>query len=282
MITRVFSTTSSGESSAVSRGMRRSSSVGLRSKTLRRSSLTRAQLPLYDVMPNRDSSSGTCVCPSGRFTSSVTCTKNTSGAYSRVSNTMRYTPGSRSRASSRTRPSPSVLPVAITFASRCVSRRTRRPAAGLPVVVSSTCVESDPFAIGGVSYARYAHASHHRGQVHVQSATRRRESTEDMCRDARDTPVPKQARARALERRGDLGADGRPAPRHRFRESDEPSRARTGARLSGRHLGDGDPLPVRLDALREQGRAARGQSLRDRCRGEREPRGGRPAHALGG
>src|SRR5437762_1586170 len=45
------------------------------------------------------------------------------------------------------RPSASVFAVAMTFASRCVSRRTRTPAAGLPRVVSSTWVESDPFAI---------------------------------------------------------------------------------------------------------------------------------------
>src|SRR5881396_500717 len=106
------------------------------------------------------------------------------------------------------RPSASVFAVAMTFASRCVSSLTRTPAAGLPEVVSSTWVESDPFAIGGVSYARDDDASHHRRQVPVQGAARRAARAEDLRRHQETSSDQEQARARALERRVDLGADG--------------------------------------------------------------------------
>src|SRR6185503_3496691 len=155
--------------------------------------------------------------------------------YSRVSNTMRYTPGSRSRPSSRMRPSASVVAVPTTFASRCVSRRTRTPAAGAPFVVSSTCVETEAFAIGGVSYARDADASHQGGEVHLQSAARGRARAEDLRRDPQTAPDQEQARARALERRVHLGADGRGPARRRLREPHELSGTGTGSRVPGRH-----------------------------------------------
>src|SRR5512132_4450515 len=98
-----------------------------------------------------------------------------------------------SRASSRTRPSASVTPLATAMPSRWSSMRT--PAAGFPVVVSRTWVESEAFAIGGVSYARCAHASHHRGHLHVQSAARGRARAEDVRRDAEAAAAEEQARA---------------------------------------------------------------------------------------
>src|ERR1043166_1626770 len=191
------------------------------------------QLPRYEVMPYRESSRGTWVWPSPSSTSSVTCAKNASFAYSRVSNTMRYVPGSRSRPSSLMRPSASVFALAMTRPSRCVSSRTRTPVAGLPVVVSRTCVETD--VIGVVSYVRDADGPHHGGEVRLQSASRGREGTEDVRGDPRDPSISQQARARALERRVHLGADGRSAHRHRVREPHLVSRAGPGARLSGWH-----------------------------------------------
>src|SRR5438105_4213958 len=98
------------------------------------------------------------------------------------------------------RPSAPVVPLATTRVSRCVSSRTRTPTAGAPFVVSSTCVESEAFAIGGVSYARDADAPHHRGYVHVQGAARRAACAEDVRCHTQTPPDPQQARARALER----------------------------------------------------------------------------------
>src|SRR5713101_1811951 len=118
----------------------------------------------------------------------------------------RYVPASSSRASSRMRPSASVTPLATDLPSRWSSMRT--PAAGFPVVVSRTWVESEAFAIGGVSYARCADGSDHRGEVHVQGATRRRARAEDGRRDQKAAAHEEQAGPRAVERRGHVGADG--------------------------------------------------------------------------
>src|SRR4051812_14791967 len=98
------------------------------------------------------------------------------------------------------RPSAPVVPLATTRVSRCVSRRTRTPAAGAPFVVSSTCVESEALAIGGVSYARDADAPHHGRYVHIQGAARRAACAEDVRGDTQTSADPQQARARALER----------------------------------------------------------------------------------
>src|SRR5207253_2606546 len=107
----------------------------------------------------------------------------------------------------------------------------RTPTAGAPFVVSSTCVESEAFAIGGVSYARDADAPHHRGYVHVQGAARRAACAEDVRCHTQTPADPQQARARALERRVDVGPDGRRPSRGGSREPHELPRAGTGARL---------------------------------------------------
>src|SRR5260221_11855490 len=109
-----------------------------------------------------------------------------------------------SRASSRTRPSASVTALATALPSRWSSMRT--PTAGFPVVVSRTWVESEAFAIGGVSYARCAYASHHRGPLHLQGAARIGARAEDVRPDAEAAPFPGQRPARARERRSTRGA----------------------------------------------------------------------------
>src|SRR5205814_230596 len=70
--------------------------------------------------------------------------------------------------------------------------------------------------------------------------------------------------------------------RHRPRERDELPRPGRGPPLPGRAQRDRDPLPLRPDVLREQGRAARGQPLPDDRRGSRRARGARRQGALGG
>src|SRR5205814_883022 len=70
--------------------------------------------------------------------------------------------------------------------------------------------------------------------------------------------------------------------RRRLREPHEPSRGRSDARVTRWDLGDGIPLPVRRHAVLEQGRSARGQSLRDGGRRERAPRRAWAPRALGG
>src|SRR5262249_48499476 len=65
-----------------------------------------------------------------------------------------------------------------------------------------------------------------------------------------------------------------------IRESHEPSRAGRSAPLPGRHQRARDPLAVRLGDVREQGGAARGQSLRDHHRRARSTDRDGPPGAL--
>src|SRR5436309_5838239 len=132
-----------------------------------------------------------------------------------------------------------------------------------------------------VSYARDDDASHHGRTFHLQSPARGEGRAEDVCGRSKAPPVAKQARPLQVERRIDVGPDGGEATRGRFRESHESPGTRPGARLSRRHLGDGDPVPVWRDDLLEQGGAARGQPLRARRRRKRAAPGDRPAHTLG-
>src|SRR5437016_532597 len=132
-----------------------------------------------------------------------------------------------------------------------------------------------------VSYARDDDASHHGRTFHLQSPARGEGRAEDVCGRPKTPPAAKQARPVQVERRIDVGPDGGEATRGRFRESHESPGTRPGARLSRRHLGDGDPVPVWRDDVLEQGGAARGQPLRDRRRRKRAAPGDRPAHTLG-
>ena len=80
-------------------------------------------------------------------------------------------------------------------------------------------------------------------------------------------PLESQDHPRPLVGRGRLDPDGRPRRRHRPRERDalpEPGRAHL---LSGRRERDRAAARVRLRRLREQGRRARGEPLRDDRRG---------------
>src|SRR5439155_1122886 len=97
-----------------------------------------------------------------------------------------------------------------------------------------------------------------------------------------DAPAAKQARALPVERRVDVGPAGREAAGRGLREPHEPPRAGTAARIPRRDLGNGDPVPLWLDDVREQGGTARGQPLRHGRRRQRAARRGRPARALGG
>src|SRR5206468_12476866 len=59
--------------------------------------------------------------------------------------------------------------------------------------------------------------------------------------------------------RGSLDPDGRARRRPRLREPDEPPSPGPAALLPRRDQRDRDPVPLRFDAVREQGRAARRQ-----------------------
>src|SRR5437899_5343945 len=132
-----------------------------------------------------------------------------------------------------------------------------------------------------VAYARDDDASHHGRTFHLRRPARGEGRAEDVCGRPKAPPAAKQARSLQVERRIDVGPDGGEATRGRFRESHESPGTRPGARLSRRHLGDGDPVPVWRDDVLEQGGAARGQPLRDRRRRKRAAPRDRPAHALG-
>src|SRR5438552_1075389 len=176
------------------------------------------------------------------------------------------------------RPSPLVTPRAMTAPS--CSSETATPAAGRPLAVSRTCVERVAIE-RPVSYARDDDAPHHGRTVHFQSAVRGEGRAEDVRRDPEAPPAAKQDCPLPVERRIDLGPDGGEAARGRFRKSHEPPGAGPGARLSGRLLGDGDPVPLRRDDVLEQGGAACREPLRDGRRRQRTARGDRSAHALG-
>ena len=82
-----------------------------------------------------------------------------------------------------------------------------------------------------------------------------------------DAPVREQADPGALVGPGGVDPDGRLRRRRpRARGSDQLPGAGRAAPLPGRGQRGRDPLPVRRHLLREQGRPARGQPLRDRRR----------------
>src|SRR5688500_10852162 len=185
-------------------------------------------------------------------------------------NTRRYEPGSRSFASSVMRPSRAVSP----WATRCSAWKSaaRVPARGLPNAVSRTCVERVACAIARIiltasalnittSAADCAQHPYRGRSIHVLRASRGGCGAEDVRRHKNAAAVREPDHPRALERRGRLGADGRTPHRRRLRESHELPRAGTDPRVPRWHLRDGDPRSVRVDALREQGRPARGEPL---------------------
>src|SRR3989449_2914746 len=95
-----------------------------------------------------------------------------------------------------------------------------------------------------------------------------------------DAAAPDPAHPGPLERRGCVDPSRRARARPRLREPHELPRARATAALPGRHQRDGDPLSVRLDAFREQGRPVGRQPLRHDLRRQRAVEGAWRARAV--
>src|SRR2546421_2374556 len=95
-------------------------------------------------------------------------------------------------------------------------------------------------------------------------------------------PAADPAHPGPLERRGGMDSPGRPQAGPGLREPYEPSRRGPAPPLPRRHQRDRDPVSLRLDAVRQQGRAARRQPLRHDLRRQRTASGARRGRAVEG
>src|SRR5256885_1886398 len=95
-------------------------------------------------------------------------------------------------------------------------------------------------------------------------------------------PAADPAHPGPLERRGGMDSPGRPQGGPGLREPYEPSRRGPAPPLPRRHQRDRDPVSLRLDAVRQQGRAARRQPLRHDLRRQRTASGARRGRAVEG
>src|SRR5438309_490822 len=95
-------------------------------------------------------------------------------------------------------------------------------------------------------------------------------------------PAADPAHPGPLERRGGMDSPGRPQAGPGLREPYEPARRGPGPPLPRRQQRDRDPVSLRLDAVRQQGRAARRQPLRHDLRRQRTASGARRGRAVEG
>src|SRR5205823_13140526 len=144
-------------------------------------------------------------------------------------------------------------------------------------------------AAGGIEHVRrnhgavsVGHAQDPRGNPDVYGATGRNARAENGGCDSQDAAAAIQDSPLPLERRVNVDSDGREETGPRVRESHQPSRAGHAAALPGWHQRNRAALSLRLDHVREQGRATGGESLRNRYRRTRKPTRDRAAHSLGG